>query len=281
MKLKAENLQFSYRDKTVLKNFSFEAVSGQMTIVLGANGAGKSTLLRGLSGVTDCAGTITLEDGTILTGKSERRRLTAYLIQESDSGTTLSVLEMVLLGRLQRLPLRVPQEEIDKVMSVLNGLGISTLADRRCCDLSGGQRRIVAIAQTLVKEPRIMLFDEPTTNLDIENELEVLELIRTVTRERNIVTVVTMHDLNMAGRFADKIMLMKDGRLLSSGAPVEVITVSAIRCAYNLDALVSLTANGFPMVYPLASLNRKEHFTSARRPSRELMLQTAGCCGLR
>ena len=173
--------------------------------------------------------------------------------------TSLPVLDVVLLGRMETLRLKVSEEDIGQAWKVLELLHLEELAERPFYALSGGQRRMIGIAQTIVKEPQILIMDEPTANLDVQKELEVLELIRAYTKQRNIATFLTLHDLNMAARYADRLILLHDGGIYCSGEPKEVLTERHIRETYGIYAQVQVDADGIPLIYPVSSVQKQAY----------------------
>lgn len=179
----------------------------------------------------------------------------SYLTQENAVPALLTVFEVVLLGRMTSLSLKIPEEELEKVYQVLKKVKMEQLASRMFRQLSGGQRRVVSIAQAIVKEPDILIMDEPTANLDMQNQLEVLELVRTYTKERKVATLVTLHDLNMAARYADRIIILKDGKVFCQGSPAETLTEEVVRQTYKVEAEITYDRNGIPIVNPLYAVS--------------------------
>lgn len=167
----------------------------------------------------------------------ERAHAVGTMTQDGGTAAHLTVLETVLLGRLHALTLRVPPREIEQARTVLERLGIEALAGRMLTELSGGQRRMVMLAQALAGNPRLPLLDEPTANLDLPNEIEALRIVRETTGEKNLITVVTLHDLNMRARFADSVVLLCDGRSVRAGKPEEALTPETV-AAYGVNVRV-------------------------------------------
>lgn len=227
MSIRAEHLSFSYTpDRPLLRDISFEAKSGQITALVGANGAGKTTLLKCLLGALPYSGKCTLSDPESL----------GYLTQDSRALPSLTVLECVLLGRLRTLGLCVRPEDTEAVWRILETLHIEHLAERSYARLSGGERRMVNLAQVLVRFPSLLLLDEPTANLDLQRELELMTLVKAYTDQRQATTLVILHDLSMACRFADQVVLLNHGRVLEAGPPQEVLTAALIQEAYGVVA---------------------------------------------
>jgi iron complex transport system ATP-binding protein len=256
MSLKLENVSFDFKDKKVLREISFEAKAGTVTAVIGPNAAGKSTLLRCITGILH-------PSGSVLSGErpaSEFTRLewaghVGYLpqAQEKDGETLLSVFEAVLFGRTRPYTLKVPTEDLDATWKILEMMNLGEIATRPFRHLSGGQRKLVSIAQVLVREPQILLLDEPTANLDLRNQLEIAELIREHTKRRGITTILTLHDLNVAARFADQIAVLNEGRICRLGAPREIFTAKVMEDTYEVHVELLQDSCATPVVVPVGS----------------------------
>ena len=200
MKLQVENLEFAYKSSIpVLRDIHMQASPGEITALIGPNATGKSTLLKCVAGILRPEGTILL-DGKEMSKfkKKDITRCVSYLPQENPSRALLTVFEGVLLGRLQTLSWRVSEDDLTIALKVLEDLGIEELASRFLDELSGGQKQMVSIAQALVREPKVLLLDEPTTSLDLRHELDILDLITEIAAEKDITTVIALHDLNLA-----------------------------------------------------------------------------------
>lgn len=263
MSFRAEHICYTYpkAKEPIIRDISFEAPDGCLTAIIGANGVGKSTLIKSMLGIFKAQGEVWLND------KNRREmshqalhRLVGYMTQENALLTSLSVLNVVLLGRLSTLNLKVQGEDIEKAMQTLRLLHLEELAERPFYALSGGQRRMVDVAQTLVRDPKILIMDEPTANLDLVNELQVLELVKAYTRQKDTATLLTLHDLNMAARYADRLVLLKDGCVYREGTPAEVITEKNIREAYGVEVHVHTSSRtGTPMLLPLTAVRKTEY----------------------
>ena len=257
-----KNLSCTYpgASKPVLKNISFEAHRGELTVIIGPNGVGKSTLLKAVLGLLEREGQV-LADNCPLPVKAGGNLPAGlgYMTQEGALLSSLCVLNVVLLGKLGTLGLRVDQEDIEKAWEILNVLHMEQLAQRPFHSLSGGQRRMVDVAQTLMREPGVLVMDEPTANLDMVNELQVMELVKAYTCRRKTATVVTLHDLNMAARYADKIILLKDGTVFKTGAPAEVISRENIQEAYGVKVQILSGEKGEIMLWPREPVIKQEY----------------------
>lgn len=267
--LEIKNLRFGYGSKPVLENIKMLASPRAITAVIGPNAAGKSTLLKCIAGMLKPEGSIVF-DGKEMNNfeKEEITKYVCYLPQESSARAVLTVFEAVLLGRLHSLSWRVSDDALTLVSEVLEDLEIADLASRYLNELSGGQKQMVSIAQSLVREPKILLLDEPTSNLDLQHQLEVLDLIRDVTVEREITTLIALHDLNLAARYADEFVVMHNGAVYASGKPASVLTPETVRYIYGVNATVYADGNGIPQITPISSVRRKARANRSNKESK-------------
>jgi len=263
MSIRAEHLSFTYpkSDEPVIKDLTFEAPEGKITIVVGANGVGKSTLIRSMLGINKSGGKVFfdgIERSQI--GNEKLFNMVGYMTQESALLTRLNVFNVVLLGRLGSLSIKVRDEDLEKVHEILKLLDLEKYAERPFFALSGGQRRLVDVAQTLVKDPDILIMDEPTASLDLSNELQVLEIVKAYTQQRCCATLLTLHDLNMTARYADKVVLIKDGVVFREGEPFEVLTEDTIRAAYGVNVNVIIGENNRPVIQTMSPVKEGKYY---------------------
>ncbi len=257
--LTVKKLSFSYhctkKTHPVFKELDITFSSG-LNALLGPNGAGKSTLLKCIFGLLRCSGAVFCGGRNITRMKTnDKTKLMSYLPQMDIEMSSLTVLEMVLLGRLPELGRRVSDEDLKNVMDTLDALNIAQLASRSFGELSGGQKKLVFIAQTLVREPEIILLDEPVNSLDLQKQLELCLLLRRITEEKGIKIVVVLHDINLAARFADHIVVLdENGRIYSAGTPHEVISETMLREVYGVEASLNHDENGIPSISPIRSV---------------------------
>lgn len=250
MTISIENLSVHYGSHKATSDITFEAAGAQLTAIIGPNGSGKSTLVKAVAGLLTFDGAIAL--GRV--GGQQPR--VGYMPQDFGMRAALTVLEAVLLGRLGRLGLRVDSDNLGAAIAVLDEVGISSLAQRELGELSGGQRQLVFLAQALAADPQILLLDEPVSALDIRHQLDVLTLILRLTRERSLTTLCVLHDLHAASRFADRIVVLREGVLISDGSPSAVLTAETIASAYEVEAHVQDDGIGGRLIIPLRSLVR-------------------------
>ena len=246
--LTVEHLSFSYPcGRQILRDISFTAERGSFLAVLGNNGAGKSTLLKCLDRILrPQAGAVSL-DGTDLTALSpgELARRTAFVAQEA-AASPLTVYDTLLLGRKPYIRWGVADRDRQVVDTVLRRLGLGDLAARELDRLSGGERQKVLLGRALVQQPDLLLLDEPTSNLDLRNQYEVLDLVRRVCREEQLTAVAVLHDLNLALRFCDRFLLLHGGTVYDVGDR-SVIMTESLRAVYGVEAQVTQAA-GEPTV---------------------------------
>lgn len=257
MSVQVEGLCFSYGSRPVLRNVDLDDLRpGQVTATIGPNAAGKSTLFKCLAGLLRGDGTIRVDGRPLAAFQSqaEYSRLVSYLPQEYPSTAALTVFEAVLLARQQSASWLVADADLARVSTVLAQLGLQELARRYLNELSGGQRQLVAVAQALAREPRVLLLDEPTSSLDLQHQLDLLGLVRTIAQERQMTVLIALHDLNLAARYANRLIVLSGGRVYAAGPPDAVLTERMLRQVYGVEARVSLDTDGVPQVTPLRSI---------------------------
>lgn len=255
--IKVKNLKFSYKknSKPVFKDLNLEFESG-FNVILGPNGAGKSTLVKAIFGLLDYQGQILYSSYSITSMPiSEKLKLMSYLPQMDINVSSLNVLEMVLLGRLPDLGRKVSDEDLAIVMETLESLAIVDLALRNFSELSGGQKKLVFIAQTLVRQPRLIILDEPTNSLDLQKQLELCQLLQKIVSERGVDLIVILHDINLAARHADHIVIIgDDGSHYRSGRPKDVITSQMLHDVYGVIGDVWIGSDNIPVISPKESV---------------------------
>ena len=238
--LQLENLGARYGQRTVITGVTTTTFfGGQVVAVVGPNAAGKSTLFKRIAGLIEGPGQVVLLDSKKgLAGIS-------YMPQGLNASARLTVYESVLLARKQLTPgWVVHDEELKLVDEILAALGITELSFRNLGELSGGQQQLVSIAQTLVREPEILLMDEPTSALDMHRQVQVLNFMRALARKRQVIVFIAIHDLNQALRFADQVLIIADGTTQGSGPSNEVITESMLREVYKVEARIERCSRG-------------------------------------
>jgi iron complex transport system ATP-binding protein len=253
--LAADALTLAYGDRVIVDDLQLEVPPGRITAIVGANGCGKSTLLRALARlISPKAGQVVL-DGKALHARPSKEvaRTLGLLPQSPIAPEGIAVADLVGRGRHphQKLLARWSARDYEVVAQSLAVTGTDDLADRSVDELSGGQRQRVWIAMALAQETDILLLDEPTTFLDVAHQVEVLDLLTDLNRDRGTTIVMVLHDMNLAARYADHLFALRSGRIVASGAPNEVMTSELIREVFDLDALVVPDpVSGSPIVLP-------------------------------
>ena len=259
--LSIQGLTLGYGRRKVLEHASLAPLpAGSVTALLGPNGAGKSTLLRGLAGLLPATGSVRL-GGEEMIGRSleHRARHIAYMPQTLPQGVALTVLE-TLVGALKASPSGLGENAVPTVeatrraLALMERLGIAHLAMLTLDRLSGGQRQLAGLAQALVRQPRVLLLDEPTSALDLRFQLAVMELVRALTREGGLITIMVLHDLSLAARFSDQVALLAEGRVLAQGAPEATLTPDSLAKVYGVSARVEHCSRGHLQVLADAPL---------------------------
>jgi len=238
MILSVKNLTFAYRKDPVLENVSFSVKKNELLVMLGINGAGKSTLLKCLNRIHEPRGgnvSINNEDMKTLSTIEIARRI-GYVPQYFEHGG-VNVFEMVLLGRRPHISYASSSADYEIVDEIMMLLEIDHLSERTMHELSGGEAQKVMIARALAQEPELLLLDEPTSNLDIKNQQELMRLVRHVVEGHGLSAVVTLHDLNLALRYGDRIMMLKDAGIAWCGTPAEV-TAELVQEVYGIEVFI-------------------------------------------
>ncbi len=251
MRLSVQDLSFTYDgQKPALVDVDLSADEGEVLVLLGPNGSGKSTLLKCLANVIDPEKGKILIDGVDVSGIDavDRARRTGYVPQMERGGFPRTVFDTVLMGRKPHVAWRPSQRDLEFVSSIVHRLGLGHLALRDIGELSGGERQKVLIARALANEPMILLLDEPTANLDLKHQIEVMNEVREQAR-KGITAVMAVHDLNLALRYADRIILLSHGRVWASGG-LETITAENVRSVYGVKVVVE-ERSGYKTVTPL------------------------------
>lgn len=249
MNLAVDGIEFSYNCRSAIRQISFEVDKGDILGILGMNGAGKSTLLKCLNKILlPKQGAVLLNNQNILKMNSlEVARQVGYVPQNSVV-TTVSVFDLILMGRKPHIKWKVTKNDYRIVESIIKQLKLEHLCLSPMSQLSGGETQKVIIARALAQEPGVLLLDEPTSSLDLKNQFEVMRLIRKIVKEKQLAAVVSIHDLNLALRFTDKILMIKDNTVYSLSNK-EDVTEEMIQDVYEMDVTLH-QVNGNSVVIP-------------------------------
>jgi iron complex transport system ATP-binding protein len=250
MILTVQGIRFHYPGRPVLEEVNFAVEKGEVLAILGTNGTGKTTLLKCLNRIlTPAAGTVLIKgEPTSAFSRNALAQKMGY-VEQQRNGSRATVFNTVLLGRKPYICWDITQNDMAVAAQALETLGLEEYALRYLDELSGGELQKVVIARALAQEPEILLMDEPTSSLDLKNQIEVVNLIRQISRERGIAAVVAMHDLNLALRFADRFILLKDKTIYAAGGS-EVMTPENIEAVYAVPVTIAVH-NGSRVVIPL------------------------------
>jgi len=242
MKIKVKDVVFQYDSVKVLENVTFEACSGELTCILGPNGSGKTTLLKCIDNILKPKTGAILINGKVVSQlkREELARIIGVVPQNESTTYLYTVLDMVLMGREPYLGRfgdisRADLEIVEEVMKLTN---IFHLVERTVNELSGGEFQRVLIARALAQDPKVLLLDEPTSHLDINHQLELMELIRRITKEKKLVTLMTTHDLNIAVRFGEKFLLLNSGKIYASGSFEDVFRPEILENVFRVKTKI-------------------------------------------
>jgi iron complex transport system ATP-binding protein len=243
-------VEFRYDSRSVLRNIRFMLKAGELLAVLGPNGVGKTTLLKCINAnLRPTAGSVLVDGLDVLRMDSmDIARRVGYVAQRAEAAR-LTVFDAVLLGRRPHLRWRLGEQDLRLAGAAIERLSLVPLAMRYIDQLSGGELQKVAIARALVQEPRLLLLDEPTSSLDLKNQIDILKIIRQVTDQHEVAAVMTMHDLNKALRWADKFIFLRDGAVFAAGRSNEV-TAEMVAAVYGVPVEIHLH-RGCPWIIPL------------------------------
>jgi iron complex transport system ATP-binding protein len=257
-KLAAQALNAGYSAELVIKSLDLEFPAGSITAVVGANGAGKSALLKALARKIRVSGGAVLLDGVSIStlSKNELTGAIGFLgtipaTRNSETVYDLVSRSAVLANQISRVSPRI-KVQIDEI---LKRTALEPLRKKRIGELSSGWRQVAVIAAALVKDPQVLLLDEPTNSLDYSHQLQVINLLSSLKKERGMTIMAVIHDLNLAARFADKIIVLKDGKVISQGSPKDVINPTNLAEGFNILARVlEDPVAKTPLVVPIRQL---------------------------
>ncbi len=258
VKITIKDLSFSYGSRRILDDLNLVVGDSEVLSLVGPNGSGKTTLIKCIDRILKPKGTIILDGGggrnLQSLSRQEVARFIGYVPQSTSSSLTTTVFDTILMGRRPRMGWRVAEEDIDRVVEVMRLLHVEEFALKDFSELSGGQRQRVLIARALAQEPEVLLLDEPTSNLDVKHQLEAMDTVRSIVKKTGVSAVMAIHDLNLAARYSDRLVMLKEGRINAVGDPISLLTKENIRTIFGVEAVVMKDLDR-PYVVPIRSLN--------------------------
>jgi iron complex transport system ATP-binding protein len=256
VKITIKDLSFSYGSRKILENLNLVVGDSVVLSLVGPNGSGKTTMIKCIDRILKPKGSILLNGGRDLQSLSRQEvaKYIGYVPQSTTSVLTTTVFDTILMGRKPHMGWRVAEEDIDKVVDIMKLLHVEEFALKDFSELSGGQKQRVLIARALAQEPEVLLLDEPTSNLDVKHQLEALDTVRSIVKKTEISAVMAIHDLNLAARYSDRLVMLKKGVVHAVGDPLSLLTRENIRAIFGVEAVVMNDLDR-PYVVPIRSLN--------------------------
>ncbi|UCH23955.1 MAG: ABC transporter ATP-binding protein [Deltaproteobacteria bacterium] len=261
-------LSHAYGDQPVIDHLSLSIQKGDFFIVIGPNGSGKTTLLKIISGLLKLQqGDLMILDRSLqsYTRKALAKKI-AYVPQMASLDFPFTVMELVLMGRSPHLgPLGLGQEkDVEMAKKAMAFTGVEHLSGRKLEELSGGEQQRVFIARAICQAPEVILLDEPTASLDLAHQVRIMDMMERLKKERNVTIVMVSHDVNLAAMYGERLLLLKQGRIVSMGSPEEVLTYQALETAYGCTLLVDQSPIG---EYPRVTLVPQKHMLADKQPA--------------
>lgn len=246
MKMTVKGLKQGYGNNIVLDDISFEAESGEFVTILGPNGCGKSTLIKSLCNVRKPkSGDIFIDDRSVKDyDTKELSRTISYVPQNFVQSSYTTVYDAVLIGRRPYVEWSYSEEDVRICANAIMEMKVDQYLDRFVNELSGGQTQRVVIARALAQDPEFYIFDEPTSSFDLKNQLDLMRIMKRIIKDKNACLIVALHDLNLAMRYSDKVIVLDDGGIYDMGPPDKVINSEMIKKVYGVDAHIVNDDNG-------------------------------------
>lgn len=245
MDLKVYNISLDKNKTEILKDISCSFKSGVLNGVIGVNGSGKSMFLKSIIGLENAKGKVLL-DGIEFSNKDF-----SYIPQDSEATNGMTVFEVVLLGLYNELSWRIKEEQVSKTLSIIDELDLNEIRDRDMKTLSGGQRQMVFLAQALVKEPKVIIADEPISALDLRNQLSYLNILLQYTKRKSAISIIVLYDLSLISRFTKRIHIIEKGLMTTIGESEEVIKKNILESVYGVEVEINTTEQGFLSILPI------------------------------
>jgi iron complex transport system ATP-binding protein len=240
--IELDNVSLGYDHRAILREVSIKARAGQILGLVGPNGSGKSTLIKGITRVIDVFSGRVLIDGNDVRAikHNELARLVATVPQSPALPGAFTAFELVLMGRTPHLGLLRYEggKDLAVAWQAMKATSTQAFAERRVGELSGGERQRLVIARALAQQPKAMLLDEPTANLDINHQVEILNLVKSLCLERNLTVLIALHDLNLAAQYCDWMVMLNGGTVYTEGTPLDILTAPNIKRVYGAEVHV-------------------------------------------
>lgn len=263
MSLEVQSISFNYHENEILNNISFEAEEHEILSILGPNGSGKTTLLKCINQILHPLSGIISHNNMDLRTMALKKlaRYISYVPQGHSTVFPFSVVDIVLMGRIPHAGMRIRKNDIDIAFAVIELMDLKKLAFKKINQISEGERQRVIIARALAQEAPILLMDEPTSSLDIKNQLETLTLIKKIVKENGLIAILTLHDINLAAMFSDRVVMLKGSKLFKAGPVNQVIHAENLKAVYGVDTVVHNHSEEIfvKMLKPRAIESRKTH----------------------
>ena len=240
MQIQINYLSFSYTSVPILNGITLDLTGPKFVSIMGPNGVGKSTLIHCINKIlTPSGGTVMIDGKNVkdITIKELAKQM-GYVPYSASDTFPLSVVDTVLMGRHPHSNWGTLDSDLEKVYDVLDELGISHLAMRNFNELSAGQHQKVMLARGLVQEPAVLLLDEPTSNLDVRHQLDVTKLLKRLSVEKQILIIMISHDINIAAKYSDEVVMMHQGKIFATGTPQDVVTADNLKKVYGVEARI-------------------------------------------
>lgn len=254
--LEIKNISFSYKKgSNVLENISLNVKHGEILGILGPNGTGKTTFIKCINNILkpDCGEVLFNGKNLSNMEQQEIAKIIAYVPQYVSSFFNVNVIDTVMMGRLPYAGRKYSTEDEKIVFEILRKMNLEKFAFRNIKEMSGGERQRVFIARAMAQQPKVIILDEPTSSLDLHNQLFILHTVAELATENNIAIIMTIHDLNLASMFCDKILMLKDKHIFALGDTQEVLTENNVREMYNVGTKITLE-DGFKHIRLLKQL---------------------------
>ena len=250
--LKLENITIKFGGRKIIDNLSAEFKGGEMTAIIGKNGVGKTTFIKSIAELTKHSGNVNLYCDN---KKTESKKNIAYVPQLGSLNTKLTVFEMVLLGLVNNLKWHITNEQLEMVSNIIEELNLTHLSKQPFNTLSGGQKQLVSMAQSMISKPKVLLLDEPTSALDLRHQLIVMNLAEKYTKETGAVTIFVVHDLMLASRYGANLLLLNDGKIKAFDTAEKVLKPEMLESVYGVKISVERTKNGFLSAVPIEPID--------------------------